>query len=382
MPVCRPEDHPPPAPTPRPADVRVGIVGYGLAGRVFHGRLLAVTPGVRVVAVVTRDPDRQAQARADLPGVRVYAELSAALRAGLDLVVIATPNATHPALAAQALQAGVATVVDKPLAVTAADATRLVELAGAQGVPLTVFQNRRWDADVLTLVDAARAGRLGQIRRFESRFERWRPHLDAGKWREVAPAESGGGILVDLGSHLVDQALHLFGDVTAVYAEVDARRGGADDDVFLALTHGCGVRSHLWCSAVAGSPGPRMRVSGSAGALVVQELDGQEAALRAGRRADQADRPVVRLVRGPQEEALPAAAGRWSGFYPAVVAAVRGQGPVPVDPYDAVRCLQVLEAARRSAATGGIVRPSVPGGTQTAEVGRLARWTPRRPDVR
>lgn len=350
----------PPSPSAPPA-LRVGIVGYGLAGRVLHGRLLAATPGLDVVAVLTRDPGRVAQAHEDFPSARVYDDLTAALTDGLDLVVIATPNATHVPLAVRAIDAGVATVVDKPLAVTAADAARLVDRARASDVPLTVFQNRRWDSEILTLRQLVEAGRLGQVRRFESRFERWRPHLDGTRWRESAPADAGGGILMDLGSHLVDQALYLFGPVTHVYAEVDARRGGADDDVFIALTHASGVRSHLWCSALAAAPGPRLRVSGSTAALVVEELDAQEEALRAGLPATSAHLSPARLQQDTRSQAVAPTPGRWQDFYAAVGGALRGHGPMPVDPDDAVAALLVLEAARRAAATGTVVALDVNG---------------------
>jgi scyllo-inositol 2-dehydrogenase (NADP+) len=342
--------------------VRVGIAGYGLAGRVFHGRLLAGTPGAAVTAVVTRDPGRRAQAVQDHPGAVVYEEVEAAIRA-VDLLVVATPNGSHAAVAAAAVDAGVPAVVDKPLAVTAADARAVVERAEAAGVPLTVFQNRRWDADQLTLRRLVAAGELGEVRRYESRFERWRPAVDARKWRESLTAAEGGGILLDLGSHLVDQAVHLFGPVRSVYAEIDARRGGPEDDVFLALQHAGGVYSQLWASAVAAAPGPRLRVLGSAAAFVVEHLDGQEDALRAGRipgrdgpwRVEPPDRQGE-LRYGSESRPVAGEPGRWDTFYPAVLAAVRDGGPVPVDPHDAVAVLDLLEAARRAAAERSAVR--------------------------
>jgi predicted dehydrogenase len=341
--------------------VRVGIAGYGLAGRVFHGRLLAGTPGAVVTAVVTRDPERRAQAEQDHPGAATYDDVEAAA-AAVDLLVVATPNASHAAVAGVAVAAGVPAVVDKPLAVTAADATALVDRAEAAGVPLTVFQNRRWDVDQLTLRRLVAAGELGEVRRYESRFERWRQAIDAGKWRESLPAAGGGGILLDLGSHLVDQAVHLFGPVRSVYAEIDARRGGPEDDVFLALEHAGGPYSQLWASAVAAAPGPRLRVLGSAAAFLVEHLDGQEDALRAGRipgrdgpwGVEPADRRGV-LRYGSDSRPVAGERGRWDSFYPAVLAAVRDGTPMPVDPRDAVAVLGLLEAARRAAAERSVV---------------------------
>ena len=342
--------------------VRVGIVGYGLAGRVFHGRLLAGTPAARVTAVVTRSPRRRAEAVAEHPGVVVCDDLAVALD-HVDLVVVATPDWTHAELAGLAIAAGRAVVVDKPLATSAAAARVLLEHAAARGVVLTVFQNRRWDSDQLTLRRLMAAGELGSVHRYESRFERWRPVLTPGKWRETLAVAEGGGALFDLGSHLVDQAVQLFGPVARVYAEIDARRGGSEDDVFLALTHAGGVRSALWTGAVTGAPGPRLRVLGSAGAYVVDDLDSQEAALRAGQ-VPGSDGPwgveppdhAAELRRGAQRWAVPSERGRWDLFYPAVVAAMAGAGGVPVDPADAVAVLDVLEAARRSAANGTVER--------------------------
>jgi scyllo-inositol 2-dehydrogenase (NADP+) len=346
------------------AHLRVALAGYGLAGRVFHAPLVSTTDGMRLTLVLTSDPGRQAEVRADHPDAEVVAtEAELWQRAeDIDLVVVATANQAHVPLALAAVAAGKPAVVDKPLAVTAADAARLVDAAAAAGVPLTVFQNRRWDSDQLTLrrLLADGPGGIGTVLRYESRFERWRPQPRGDSWRETRPAAEGGGLLLDLGSHLVDQALQLFGPATRVYAEIDARRGAADDDVFIALVHATGVRSHLWAGALAGAPGPRLRVLGSLGAYVVDGLDGQEDTLRAdgmltagGHREPPA--AFGRLCRGETSEVVRSEPGRWDLFYPAVLAALRGEAPLPVDPADAVAVLTVLEAARRSAADGRLV---------------------------
>jgi scyllo-inositol 2-dehydrogenase (NADP+) len=181
-----------------------------------------------------------------------------------DFVVIATRNDSHAPLARRAIDAGLAVVVEKPLAPSAEQAATLVEHARASGKLLTVFQNRRWDSDQRTLRKLLAEGTLGDVFRHESRFERWRPEPRADAWRETAEPEKGGGVLLDLGSHLVDQALQLFGPVSHVYAEIDNRRRSAgDDDAFLALQHRSGTYSHLWMSALAAAPGPRLRVLGS-----------------------------------------------------------------------------------------------------------------------
>jgi predicted dehydrogenase len=342
-------------------DLRVGLVGYGLAGSTFHAPLIAAAPGLRLATVVTADPQRAADARARHPGAAVVpsvAELWARAR-DHDLIVVAAPNAVHADLARDALAHGRPVVVDKPLAVTAAEARRVVADAAARGLLLTVFQNRRWDSDQLTLQRLLAGGELGSVHRHESRFERWRPRVAPGKWRERLPAAEGGGVLLDLGSHLVDQAVQLFGPVRSVYAEVAARRGAADDDAFLALTHVDGVHTHLSLGALVGAPGPRRRVLGSRGAYVVDGLDGQEDALRAGRRPDDSTPWGVepahrwgRLVRGEVTEPVPSERGRWDTFYPALAGALREGGPPPVNPWDAVAVLEVLEAARVSATEG------------------------------
>jgi scyllo-inositol 2-dehydrogenase (NADP+) len=342
------------------ADLRVAIIGYGLAGRVFHAPLIAATRGLTVASVVTSNPERQAEVTRDHPGARALSTADRLWERGdHDLVVIATPNDTHLPLATAAIDHGLPVVVDKPLAVTAARAEQLVLHARRAGVLLTVFQNRRWDSDHLTVRRLLEGGHLGEAIRYESRFERWRPLPKPGSWRESVPATQGGGLLLDLGSHLVDQALTLFGAVTHVYAEVDARRGlPADDDVFIALHHAVGTISHLRASAVTGAPGPRLRVLGSDAAFVVTRLDSQEDRLRAGARPDTvADWGVEpeahrgRLVTGDASVPVPGERGDWGRFYALLATALRDGGPPPVDPSDAVATLHVLEQARRSAAT-------------------------------
>jgi predicted dehydrogenase len=344
------------------SDLRVAIIGYGLAGRVFHGQLVAATDGLAVATVVSANLARQAEAARDHPEAKVLATAAALWdEPDHELVVVATPNAVHTELAREAIERGVAVVVDKPLAVTAADAEAVVRQAERAGVLLTVFQNRRWDSDQLTLERLLAEDRLGTVLRYESRFERWRPDPEPGAWR-ASPPEEGGGQLLDLGSHLVDQAVVRFGPVTHVYGEVAAvRLGPADDDDFLALRHATGVVSHLHASAVTAAPGPRLRVLGTKAAFVVQDVDSQEDELRAGRRPDTAPKWGAepesrwgRLVHGEQSEAVPSERGDWPRFYAQLAAALRDGGPPPVDPWDAVKTLRILEAARESAATRSI----------------------------
>ena len=344
------------------------MIGYGLAGSVFHAPLIASTTGLTVSAVVTGNPERQAEAGQAYPDSKVVSDPTEVFENASehDFVVVAAPNDAHVDLTRRALDAGLPVVVDKPLAPTVAEARSLVEQAERLGVLLTVFMNRRWDSDQLTLRRLLDERKLGDVLRYESRFERWRPALSERKpWREVSSPEAGGGVLLDLGSHLVDQALVLFGPVARVYAEVESRRGGADDDVFLALEHRAGARSHLWASLLAAAPGPRLRVLGDRAAYVVTEVDGQEDALRSGARPGGDEGWGVeppdqwgRLVTEERSEPIASEWGDWPRFYIELERALREGSQAPVDPWDAVKGLEVLDAARRSAATAAVVAVS------------------------
>ncbi|MFC3895114.1 Gfo/Idh/MocA family oxidoreductase [Lentzea rhizosphaerae] len=331
---------------------RVGLLGYGIAGRVFHAPLISSTEGMDLAAIVTANPERQAQARAAHPDAKIVTA-DELFELDLDLIVVGTPNRTHVEYARRAIDKGVAVVVDKPFAPSSAEAAELVAAAQAKGVPLTVFQNRRWDSDFLTVRKIL--GRLGEIRRFESRYERWVPEI-WDNWREFGAPEEAGGLLYDLGAHLVDQAVQLFGPVRTVYAELDLRRPGVqvDDDVFVALTHENGVRSHLWANAHAAHHGPRFRVLGSEGAFVVSGMDEQEDALDAGRRPTDPSwgyetRTGQLGVLGETVE-VPVELGAYETFYSELQA-----GRIPVDPAGAVHALQVIEAAFTSARENRVV---------------------------
>jgi predicted dehydrogenase len=342
-----------------PAPVRIGLAGYGLGGRYFHAPLIASAANCEFLGVVTTSPERRRQVAEDL-GLPAFASLKDLASAGAEAVAISTPAATHVTLTQEVLRLGLAVVCDKPFAPDAEAARATVRLAEQLEVPITVYQNRRWDSDFLTVRELLSQGALGTLTVFESRFERFRP--------ESGPSPAGGGTLLDFGSHLVDQALVLGGPVTGVYAEMHYRADpdGLDDDVFIALAHEGGVRSHLWGSRRQGSPGPRFRVAGTKGAYVIQDVDGQEAQLRSGGfpaiSGDQwGTEPPERwghLLRGDVSEPVPSARGSWDLFYPAFAAAVRGERPVPVDPWDAVASAAVLDAARASARIAQVVRPA------------------------
>jgi len=356
------------------AAVRVALVGYGSAGRGIHAPLLTAA-GVPPAVVVSANQERAAQARADLQGVEVVSDVAAAVESAPDLVVIASPSGVHVANALACVEAGVgAVVVDKPLAVRASSARQIVDAARDAGVALTVFQNRRWDAENLTLKRLLAQGALGQVHRFERRWERWRP-VAKDRWRENASADEGGGILLDLHPHLVDAAVHLFGPVVEVYAEVAAWTTLAEDDAFVSLLHtgrtwstgdaggtgnaGAPVRSHLSATSVAGAPGPRTRVLGSAGAYVVTTFENEAS----GFTGVNDDVPGCSgwLVAGEQRRPVPTEPGGHGDFYPAVLEALARadaaarQAAMPVNPEDAVHVLTVIDAARRSAVERSVV---------------------------
>ena len=256
--------------------------------------MIASAPECELVAVATRSAERRALVATEHPDAAVVDDLAGLAAAGAEAVTVSTPADTHIPLCRQALGRGLPVVVDKPFALTAADARPAVELAERLGLALSVYQNRRWDSDFRTVARAGRSGILGEITRFESRFER----------RQDGPPAAGGGTLLDFGSHLVDQAIQLLGPVRTVYAEIHHRDdpAGLDDDVFVALTHARGAHSHLWGSWVQFAPGPRFRVTGTRATYVVDGLDIQEELLAAGRTAAPCPLLVTATPRWPQPQ--------------------------------------------------------------------------------
>jgi predicted dehydrogenase len=348
----------------RDRDHRVGVIGYGLAGAVFHAPLIAATPGLQIAAVVTRDAERRRAVTRDHPGARLVDDVERLweMRDELDLVVVASPNGTHVPFARAALAAGLHVVVDKPMAVTSEEGRALVDEARRRGRLLVPFQNRRWDGDFLTVRRLIDEGGVGRVLRFESRFDRWRPAPKA-RWREADAPRNGEGIAYDIGSHLVDQALRAFGPARHVYAELDRRHPDAtvDDDSFIAITHATGVRSHLSMSTLAAQPGARFRVMGDRAAYEKHGLDPQEGALRGGARPGDpgwGEEPESRwgtLGVGDDRRPIRTERGAYERFYAGIAAALGTGAPPPVDPMDAVAGLEVIEAAFRSSAEGRVV---------------------------
>jgi len=314
--------------------IRVGLIGRGLGGRVFHEPLIRAAPAMELVGVA-------GAAEAGAPGTSE----------AVDLVVISTPNVTHYPLAKAALEAGKHVVVDKPFTVSLDEADALIALAAERQRVLTVFHNRRWDGDFLTVKKVL--PRLGDVSLFEAHWDRFRPSIKPG-WREE-PAE-GAGLLNDLGPHLVDQALVLFGPPEAVSADVLVQRAGAQVDDYFALTlHYGPMRAILSASTLIAEPRPRFGVHGTGGSFVKHGLDPQEAALKAGadpREAGLGGRDGVLTLADGARETVPTERGNYLAFYEAVAAAVLDGAPVPVEPQDAREGLRIIEAARQSARDG------------------------------
>ena len=349
------------------------LIGYGLGGRVFHAPLVATTPGMSLDGIVTSDPDRRRQAREAHPAAAVYSSAKDAWLAGHDLAVVSTANVTHVPYASAAIGHGLHVVVDKPIAPTADDARGLAAQAEASGVHLIPFQNRRWDSDYLTALAVAASGALGRVHRFESRLERMRVTPKPG-WRNSTDPADMGGMLYDLGAHVVDQAIRLMGPVEKVMAILRSVRvpGAVDDDVLVALEHGSGALSLLTVSQVGAFGQPRMTLNGTHGGLRIDASDSQEAALVAGRRPSDAggwgveppgtDAVLRTFDDGPAERAVPLVPGTWPEFYRGVESTLRTGAPPPVLVTDVVENLRVLDAARESASTGRTVRLDPPAG--------------------
>ena len=338
------------------APLNVAILGYGFASKVFHAPLIASVPGLRLTAIVSRDP---AKVAADWPEVPVVATPEAVFAdPSIDLVVVPTPNPTHAPLARAALEAGKHVVVDKPFTVTLAEARELHAVAERCGRVLSVFQNRRWDADFLTLRDVIAGGELGRLVHFESHFDRYRPYL-RNAWRETdAP---GIGLWYDLGAHLADQALQLFGTPESITLDLAAQRDGSQVcDWFHAVLRYGTLRCVLHASTIAAQPAPRFMVHGTLGSFVKWGLDPQEDDLKAGRRPPRADWGYDALPAelttcpegAPQRREIPCLPGDYPAYYAAVRDAILGRAPNPVDARQGIRVMGLLELGVRSHAEG------------------------------
>ena len=348
-------------------EIGVAVVGFGLAGRVFHAPFVSAVPGLRLEAIVQRTGDTAARA---WPGARILRSIEDALDdAAVHLIVVATPNETHFKLAMRALARGKHVVVDKPIASSAAQARQMIDLAARQGVVLAPFHNRRWDGDFLTLRRLIRDGRLGRIVSLESHFDRFRPVPRAETWKEAAG--EANGLLMDLGPHLLDQAMALFGP--PVWVEADVRMDRADtgiDDAFDVTLGYPKMRVLCRSTMIAAEPSPRFLLHGTCGSYRKWGLDPQEPALVAGASVPRLGADEVWLDEDPREwgelvvapdparpkeldrETVPTLPGDYRGFYASVRDAILGRAPLPVTGEDGWRVLRLIELARESSVTG------------------------------
>jgi len=336
--------------------IRVGLIGFGMAGRVFHAPLISSVDGLELTAVMERTSNKVAER---YPGINVYRTTEEMLAdAALDLLVVATPNGIHYPLAKEILGAGRNVIVDKPMTVTSAEAAELIGLARKSNLLLAPFHNRRWDSDFLTIRKLLDEGRLGRIVSLESRFERWRPApLTERKWKE--DAESGGGILLDLGPHLVDQALTLFGKPQAVNADVRREKDGPGvNDAFDIRLRYSDLMVTLGANNLSLPAAPRFHLRGTQGNYWKSGLDPQEAALYKITRIDDPNWGQeaaanwgllhVGIEGGSVSRPIPAIPGDYRIFYAGIRDALLGKAPAPVSGIDGWRVARLLEWAAES----------------------------------
>ena len=339
--------------------IGVAVVGYGLAGQAFHAPLIAATPGLVLRAVVSTRPQA---VHADWPQVEVLPDLNAALtRDDIRLIVVATPDALHAEQSIAALEAGRSVVVDKPFAATLAEAERVAAVAAASPGVFSVFQNRRWDADFLTLRRLIAEDALGEIAVFESHYDRYRSQV-TDRWKD----RRDGGVWSDLGPHLVDQAVQLFGPPVGVYADLQAQRRGATTiDYAHVILRYDRLRVILNAGHLAAEATLRYVVHGAAGSFVKHGLDAQEGQSKAGLRPGDPDWGVdpspgvlTRQIDGEIVRAtVPPERGDYPAFYAAMRDAILGQGPAPVTADQALTVMRIIDAGRRSAAARCEVAP-------------------------
>ncbi|MCP1293146.1 oxidoreductase [Chromobacterium sp. S0633] len=337
--------------------LNVALVGYGYAGKTFHAPLIAAVPELRLAAVVSSRPDA---VRADWPQVPVLADLERALAdPAIDMLVIASPNQLHYPQARASLKAGKHVVVDKPFTVTQAEARELCLMAERPGGPLlSVFHNRRWDADFLALKALLASGELGPLSHFESHFDRYRPQVRA-RWREQD--QPGAGLWYDLGPHLLDQVLQLLGWPQTIYASLSKQRLGAQATDYFHVQLGYGeCQAVLHASCLVSGGAPRFSLHGGLASYVKFGLDSQEDYLKRGGRPGEtgwgADLAPGVLYRQRDDEALsetrPSPSGDYRDYYRAVALAARGLGANPVTAREACQVMALLELGEKSAREG------------------------------
>jgi scyllo-inositol 2-dehydrogenase (NADP+) len=341
------------------SQINTALVGFGDSARYLHAPFLIGQGGFALTDVFERSKDRAA---ALYPGIRTHRTLETLLAApDLELVVISTPNDTHVPYVRQALEAGKHVVVEKPFTPTAAEAEALIALARSKNRVLTVYQNRRWDSDFQTVRRVLDAGELGELRHYEAHFDRYKPILNPKRWKET-PAP-GSGILYDLGAHLLDQALVLFGTPQTVYAEISTQRDDSSiDDCFHLRLGYPRLTAVLRASLLVREPGPRYVLHGARGTFRKPGIDIQEDQLKAGmaptqpgfgREPDALRGELVTEIGGqPLRGLVESVPGNWLPFYEHVYDAIRHGGPVPVDPAEVLTQLRIIELVFESARQG------------------------------
>ena len=341
-------------------NIKVGIVGYGYATATFHAPLICSVPGLELVAISSSDAGK---VHAAWPQMEVCATAQALFaREDIDLVIIPTPNDTHHALARQALAAGKHVVVDKPFTLTTADARDLIGFAATKQRLLSVFHNRRWDADFLTVQKLLASDQLGRITHFESHFDRYRPDVPQ-RWRDGAGP--GSGLWYDLGPHLIDQALRLFGMPQSIFLDSANQRDAAlTDDWFHAILRYGDLRVILHASALVAHQGPRFVMHGTKGSYTKYGLDPQEAALKAGARPGAEGWGIDTLpgqldvLRGSwmQQSTLASEAGDYAQFYLGMRDAILHGVPHPVAASEALQVMELIELGKQSVAEGRVMQ--------------------------
>ena len=350
--------------------IRTAVLGYGFAGRIFHSPFVHAVPGLELSAIVQRHGEDAAK---DYPGTRILRSVDEAFGdPAIDLIVVATPNDSHVEMARRALRAGKHVVIDKPIAGSSADALELIALAREQGKLLAPFHNRRFDGDFLTVRKLVSEGKLGRVTLVNAHFDRFRPIPRPNTWKEAGGAANG--LLFDLGPHLLDQALALFGVPRSITASVRQERDvTAIEDAFDIVLEFAqtgegarGIRYECHASMIAAEPAPRFRVNGTLGSYVKAGLDPQEAALLGGARPAELGSPAgwlpeaesawgtLAIAPDPAEPSkivrgkVPTEVGDYRQFYANVRDAIRGETPLVVSPEDGYRTIRLLELALES----------------------------------
>lgn len=339
--------------------IRAGVIGFGLAGRIFHSAVISATPGLELAAIVQRTGDEAAKA---YPNVQIYRSIEELLSDdSIRLVVVGTPSPSHFEVAEQCLRADRDVVIDKPFVLTSDEAARLVRLARERNRLLTAYQNRRWDGDFKTVEKIMVSGLLGRLVTFESHFDRYRPQPRQRGWRE--DGGPGGGTLFDLGPHLIDQALTLFGKPEKIFATVRTdRENGAVDDVFDIALFYPKLTAYLRATTLAKAAGPRFTLHGTQGSFVKFGLDPQEEALKSGANFDSAgfgaepeDAWGKLYLEGAAPQSVETEIGDYRGIYANVRDALLGEAKLAVTPEQAWRTTRLIELARESSSQGRVL---------------------------